>query len=61
MAIAPSTARGAEHAARAARERSRATDRTEPFDLAGVVEDLAADWERWAARVGVIPFEETLG
>lgn len=39
-------------------------DRSELHDLAadhpGVVADLAQAYERWAARVGVIPWEETL-
>lgn len=39
-------------------------DRTELHDLAAahpaVVADLAAQWDAWAARVGVIPFETTL-
>lgn len=40
------------------------TDPGESRDLAAehpsVVAELAAEWERWADRVGVIPFEETV-
>ena len=39
-------------------------DRTELHDLApahpDVVADLAADWDRWAERVGVIPWDRML-
>jgi arylsulfatase len=41
------------------------TDRTELHDVASanpdVVKELRAKWEAWAARVGVIPWEVTLG
>jgi arylsulfatase A-like enzyme len=40
------------------------TDRAETFDLAGehpdVVAELSAAYDDWAARVGVVPWEETL-
>ncbi len=39
-------------------------DRTELVDLAGrhpeLVAELAAAWDAWARRIGVIPFEETV-
>ncbi len=39
-------------------------DRTELKNLAaqfpGIVADLTARWEQWAARVGVLPWETTL-
>lgn len=40
------------------------TDRTELRDLAGqhpdIVDALAADWQRWAGRVGVVPWDRML-
>ena len=42
-----------------------ASDRTELVDLAAdnpdIVADLAAQWQAWAARVGVIPWDVTVG
>ncbi len=39
-------------------------DRTELVDLAeghpGLVAELSAEWDAWARRIGVIPFEETV-
>jgi len=41
------------------------TDRTECVDVAAahpeVVADLRAAWQDWADRVGVLPWETTLG